>query len=137
MFALLGALPAIGNIVTGITTAFFNAKVSLVQARIGGDRDVAVKLVAAAAQQEHENTAKLGIFASNKFLTALLIAFAIPLVGFEWKIYIWDTMLGWGSTPAVHGQVADWGNTVIYFLFGAPTVMGIGKMWFGRDKGGE
>ena len=57
---------------------------------------------------------------------------ALPLVGYEWKVYVWDTMLGWGTTEAVKGQVADWGNTIIYFLFGSPTVMGLGKMWFSR-----
>lgn len=133
MLALLGALPIIGTAVTAFFNAMFNAKVQITQAKIGGDRDVAVKLVQAAEAQEHENTAKLGIFASNKFLTILLIAAALPLVAFEWKVYVWDAMLGWGSTDAVRGQVAEWGNTVWYLLFGAPTVMGLGKMWFGRD----
>lgn len=137
MLAFLSSLPIIGQIVISITSAFFNAKVSLVQARIGGDKEVAVKLVSAAAQNEHENTTKLGIFASNKFLTALLIAAAIPLVGYEWKVYVWDAMLGWGTTDAVKGQVAEWGNTVWYFLFGTPTIMALGKMWFGRDKTGQ
>lgn len=133
MLAFLGALPIIGTAVTAFFNAMFNAKVEITRAKIGGDRDVAVKLVQAAEAQEHENTAKLGIFASNKLLTILLITAAIPLVAFEWKIYVWDTMLGWGSTEAVKGQVAEWGNTVWYFLFGAPTVMGLGKMWFGRS----
>lgn len=133
MLALLGALPIIGTAVTAFFNAMFNAKVEITRAKIGGDRDVAVKLVMAAEAQEHENTAKLGVFASNKFLTALLIAAALPLVIFEWKVYVYDTMLGWGSTEAVRGQVAEWGNTVWYFLFGAPTVMGLGKMWFGRS----
>jgi hypothetical protein len=133
MLALLGIIPGLTTAVTAFFTARFNAKVQVVQAQTGADRDVAVKLVQAAQLQAHEDTAKLGIFASNKFLTILLIAAACPLVAFEWKVYVWDTMLGWGSTPAVHGQVADWGNTVWYFLFGAPTVMGLGKMWFGRS----
>lgn len=132
LMAILALIPGLSTLVTTITTAFFNAKVQITQARIGGDRDVAVQLVQAAAAQEHENTARLGIIASNKLLTVLLITAAIPLIGFEWKVYVWDTMLGWGTTPAVTGQVADWGNTVWYFLFGSPTVMGLGKMWFSR-----
>lgn len=137
MLAFLSALPIVGQIVTAITGAFFNAKVSLVQARIGGDRDVAVALVKASETKAHEDNGRLGIFASNKFLTALLIAAALPLVGYEWKVYVYDAMLGLGTTDAVKGQVAEWGNTVWYFLFGAPTVLGLGKMWFGRDKAGQ
>lgn len=133
MLAFLVALiPGLNTLVSSITTSFFNAKVSITQARVGGDRDVAVKLVQAAAAQESENTARLGIIAGNRFLTLLLISMALPLVWFEWKVIVWDTILGLGVTEPVKGQVADWGNTIIYFLFGAPTVMGIGKMWFNR-----
>lgn len=134
MLAILGALPVIGNIVTAITSALFNAKVEITRARIGGNRDVAVKLVEAAAQKDHEDTTRLGIFASNKFLTLLLVAAAVPLVSYEFKVYVWDAMLGWGTTDPVKGQVAEWGNTVWYFLFGSPTVMGIAKIWFARDR---
>lgn len=130
--ALLALIPGLNTLVSSITTSFFNAKVQITQAKIGGDRDVAVRLVQAAEAQAHEDTAKLGIIASNKLLTLLLIAFAVPLVWFEWKVIVWDTILGLGTTEAVKGQVADWGNTIIYFLFGAPTAMALGKMWFTR-----
>jgi len=132
--ALLALIPGLNTLVTSITTSFFNAKVTITQARLGADRDVAKQLVQAAAQQEHENEARLGIFASNQLLTFLLIAFAIPLVIFEWKVVVWANILGWGSTDPITGQVADWGNTIIYFLFGAPTVMGLGKLWFSRRQ---
>lgn len=130
--ALIGLIPGLMNLVNGFTTAFFNAKVQITQAKLGADRDVAVKLVQAAAQAEHENTARLGIIASNKLLTFLLIAMAMPLVGFEWKVIVWDKMLGWGTTDPLGGEVASWAQSVIYFLFGAPTAMGLGKMWFSR-----
>lgn len=133
MLAFLGALPVIGTMVTTFFNAMFNAKVEITRAKIGGDRDVAVALVKASEAQAHEDGVKLGIFASNKFLTVLLLLAATPLVIFEWKIIVWDTILGWGTTDAVKGQVAEWGNTVWYFLFGAPTVMGLGKMWFSRS----
>lgn len=132
MLAFLSLIPGIGTLISTIVSAVFNAKVQIMQAKTGADQAVATKLIQAAAQQEHENTARLSVIANNKFLTLLLIAAALPLVGYEWKIYVWDTMLGWGSTEPVKGQVADWGNTIIYFLFGSPTVMGLGKMWFSR-----
>ena|SRR6266404_1968575 len=132
MLAFLSLIPSLFTVINGFTSKYFDAKVAIAQAKVGGDRDVAVKLVQAAAQQEHENTARLSIIASNKILTLLLVAMAIPIVGFEWKVIVWDKMLGWGTTDALAGDVSDWAKSVIYFLFGAPTVMGLGKMWFSR-----
>lgn len=138
--AILTAIPGIGAIITGITGKMFDAKVALVQARIGGDKEVATKLVTAATTADHENTTRLGILASNKVLTLLLVAFAAPLVIFEWKVIVWDKVFGAltdGSTDAIGGQVADWATTIIGFIFGSATAMGLGKMWFGRNKAGE
>lgn len=127
---------------------YFDTKVALVSARLGVDRDVAVGMLKAAAQDNLTNSHKLGIFASNPLLTCLLLAFALPLALFMWKGIFVDKIVGpgciwyihacWiGHTDPITGLLADWGNTVIYFLFGAPTAMGIGKMWFGRNKTGE
>lgn len=135
--AILGLIPGLTSLVSGIAGRYFDMKTRLVMARLGVDRDVAVAMLKAAAQQEMTNAHKLSIFASNPLLTILLIAFAAPIAAFEWKVVVWDTMLGLGYTPAIHGQVADWMQSIIYFLFGAPTAMGIGKMWFGRNKAGE
>jgi hypothetical protein len=138
--AILALIPGLSTLVSSITSAYFNAKVKLVTARIGGDRDTATKLVQGAAAADHENTTRLGILAGNKVLTLMLIGFATPIMIFEWKVIIWDVVLAYwtnGSTDAIHGQVADWMTTIISFLFGSATVMGIGRMYFGRDKTGE
>lgn len=132
MLAFLSLIPGLSTLVSSIVTSVFNAKVSITQARIGGDRDVAVRLVQAAEAQAHEDTAKLGIIANNKLLTIMLIAFAAPLIWFEWKVIVWDKIFALGTTDPITGQVADWGNTIIYFLFGSPTVVALGKMWFTR-----
>jgi hypothetical protein len=145
MLAILGALPLIGSIITGLTSAFFNAKVDIVRAKTGADRDTAIELVKAAALKEHESTAKLGIFASNPLLTFLLIGFATPLVLFVWKIVVVDIIIGpghiwyfgwaWeGSTDPIKGQVADWATTIIGCLFGSSTVLAAGKMYFSREQ---
>lgn len=135
--ALLAAIPGIGGIVTAITTALFNAKVEITKAKTGADRDVAVRLVQAAEAREHENTARLAIFAGNKLLTVLVIAFATPLVLFEWKVVVVDIVFAAGTTDPIRGQVADWATTIIAFLFGTPTALALGKMWFSRDKAGQ
>ena len=130
--ALLGIIPGIGTAVTAFFNAMFNAKVQITQAKTGADRDVAVALVKASETKAHEDTAKLAIYGSNLLLTVLLIAFATPLVIFEWKVVVFDKVLAMGSTDPITGQVGDWATTIIAFLFGAPTGMGLGKMWFSR-----
>lgn len=148
LLMLLKFIPGVSSLVETITTKWFDTKVQLTCARLGVDRDVATAMLKAAAQAEITNAHKLSIFASNPLLTALLIAFALPLAIFEWKgIFvdkvvgpgcIWYTHACWvGRTDPITGQIADWAQTIIYFLFGAPTAMGIGKMWFGRNKTGE
>jgi len=132
MLSLLSLIPGLSTLIQSIVTAFFNAKVQITQAKIGGDRDVAVQIVQAAVQQEHENTARLSIIAGNKLLTIMIIAFALPLLVFEYKVIIIDKVLGLGTTDPLTGQVADWATTIISFLFGAPTVLSLGKMWFAR-----
>lgn len=140
LLAILSAIPGLGTIITFIVGKVFDAKVSLVQARIGGDVTVARALVTAAVTNEHENTSRLAIMAGNKILTLLLVGFALPLMAFEWKVIIYDIILGsltHGNTDPIRGQVADWATTIIGFLFGSATVASVGKMWFNRNKAGE
>lgn len=148
MLALLGMIPGIGSLIEGILGKLFDMKVRLVQARVGADRDTAVELVKATAQAEHETTAKLGILASNKLLTLLVVGFATPLVIYVWKIVVVDKIIGPGclweqslcwtaNTDPIRGQVADWATVIIGSLFGSTTAVAVGKMWFGRDKSGE
>jgi hypothetical protein len=145
---LLGLIPGLSSLVQNVTTAWFNTKVQLASARLGVDRDVAVAMLKAAAQEEMTNAHKLSIIASNPLLTFLLVAFALPYAFFEWKgVFIdkvigpgciWYTHICWiGETDPLKGVLADWSTTIMTFLFGAPTAMGIGKMWFGRNKTGE
>lgn len=138
----------IADFAENVMGKYFDTKVALVSARLGVDRDATIGLLQAAAKDNLTNAHKLGIFASNPLLTCLLIAFALPLAIFEWKGVVIDKVVGpgciwythacWvGQTDPLKGMLADWSQTIIYFLFGAPTAMGIGKMWFGRNKTGE
>jgi hypothetical protein len=131
------------NLLTKYTQAKFDAKVAIVQAKVGGDRDVAISLVKATEAREHENTNKLAIISSNPLLVFLLLGFAVPLVIFEWKVVVVDITIGpgcifghcWeGNTDPIRGQVADWATTIIGFLFGSTTVLAAGKMYFGRKQ---
>jgi hypothetical protein len=45
------------------------------------------------------------------------------------KIIVWDTMLGWGETPAIGGHVALWMNLVISWFYGKRTFENVSRIW--------
>lgn len=151
LLAFLKFIPGlkwVADFAENVMAKWFDTKVALVSARLGTDRDVTVALLKAAAQDNLTNAHKLRIFATNPLLTFLLIAFALPYAIFEWKGVVIDKVVGpgciwythacWvGQTDPLKGMLADWSTLIMSFLFGAPTAIGIGKMWFGRNKTGE
>lgn len=134
MFALLSLIPVIGPMIQGIATAYFNAKVDIAAARIGGDRDVALGLIKGQAVAEHERVSALSVIASSKTLLFIVVGFAAPFIIYEWKVVVWDITLGWGSTAAIKGNVAEWGTTIIVAIFGSSTTLTLGHMWFNRNQ---
>ena len=135
LLALLNAIPGISALVNGVVKSVFDAKVQIVQAKTGADRDTAIALAKSAATEAHERTAALGVIATNYLLTLLVVAFALPFVGYIWWIVFHDILWCEGkcvATDPIRGQVADWGNTIIAFVFGAPTAVTIGKMYLAR-----
>ncbi len=129
---LIGLIPGLTSLFTKFAELRYSAQVQITQAKVGGDRDVAVKLVDAAAVRERETTSRLAIIAGSRLLTLLVLSFAAPLLIFEWKVVVWDIVLGWGTTDAIRGQVADWANTIIAAIFGTTGAVAIGHMWFNR-----
>lgn len=128
MLAFLSALPVIGSIITGITTAFFNAKVKLFSAKTGATTEVARAALSAVAVEQQTRVQGLAVIAGNKLLTILVIAFASPFVIFIWKVVVVDIVLGWGTTDPIKGQVSDWGNAIICSIFGSATAISLGRM---------
>lgn len=121
ILAFLGALPGLGAAIEKITGHVFDAKVRIEQARTGASRDVAISALASQAQQ-------FSAVSSSPILSWLVVVFAVPVAAFEWKVVIWDTMLGWGSTPAIHGDVATWMGTIIGWLFGSAATLALGQV---------
>lgn len=128
MLALLSLIPGIGAVIQAVLGGMFDAKVKIVQAQTGADVEKARSLVQLAQTQAHERTSALAVIASSPLLTWLVVAFAAPLVIFEFKVVVWDIVLGLGSTDPIRGQVADWANTIIWSIFGSSTVQAVGRM---------
>jgi len=113
MLALLSLIPGIGTVIQAIVAAVFDAKVKIKQAQTGADRDAVVAMLRTAEIEAHERTAALAIIASNKLLTILVIAFATPLVLYEWQVIVIDKLWCGAfnlncTTDPIKGQVADW-----------------------------
>ncbi len=146
ILAFFTAIPGIGGIVTSLTSAFFNAKVSLAQAKIGGDVAAARALVSNSEVEAHESNERLKTIAGSRGLMFLVIGFALPFMVYVWKVVVVDIVIGPGSftlfwlwtftwvgeTDAIKGNVADWGNTIIIAIFGSCTTLALGHMWFTR-----
>jgi hypothetical protein len=125
MLALLGLIPGLLGVIERWQKNKYDAEVAITTAKIGGDRDVAVA-------QIKGQSSRFAAVAGSKLLTILVVAFAAPLVIYINKVVVWDIVLGLGTTDPIKGQVADWANTIIAFIFGAPTALALGKMFFSR-----
>jgi hypothetical protein len=137
VMTVLHLIPGLSTLATGWLTAAYNAKVAMTTARIGGDVTVGTALVNAAAVAEQSRVKALQVIGSSWVLSFLVVGFAVPWIIHEWKVVVWDTDLGWGTTTPVKGDVAEWAKTIIGCLFGSGTVMAAGHMYFNRDKTGE
>ncbi len=58
----------------------------------------------------------------------VLFGFGAVTLAYYGKIVVWDVMLGWGSTEAIRGAVAEWMNTIIIALFGSGTITSVARM---------
>ncbi len=132
ILAFFQAIPALMGGLNSFVAAFYNAKVQITCARIGGDVAVAKALVSGVVAEGQVRVQFLQQVSHSKFLMFLVGGFALPIMLFMAKCIVWDTMLGWGFTPTLHGQVDRWMSTIIYGIFGTGSVMAVGQMFFNR-----
>jgi hypothetical protein len=134
VMTVLHLIPGLSSLATGWLTAAYNAKVAITTAQIGGDVTVATAIVNASAVSDQTRVKGLQVIAGSWVLSFLTLGFACPWIFYEAKVVVWDTCLGLGSTPAIHGAVIDWATTIITCLFGSGTVLTAGHMYFNRNS---
>jgi hypothetical protein len=113
-------------IVNGFLDAY-NAKLDA--ANTTGAQTVEVTKAALLAEVEARKSAQAIIIAEQgRWYTAL------PRVVVEWsfalfvaKVVVWDTCLGWGSTPPLHGDVAAWAGLLMGLWFGGTSALSIAR----------
>ncbi len=54
--------------------------------------------------------------------------FAYVTLVFYSKVLLWDKVLGWGSTDALRGDVADWAGYVMAFYFGKRGIENVARI---------
>ncbi|HLY91320.1 MAG TPA: hypothetical protein VKQ27_20210 [Acetobacteraceae bacterium] len=129
LMALIGLIPGALTVIEGIIGLQKDAQVKITMAKLGCDRDTAIAKVNALRDMDHDGVSRLQIIASSKALVFLLLCFALPIAAYDAKVIIWDVMLGWGSTDAIKGVVAEHMNTVMIGIFGAAGAMGAASLW--------
>jgi hypothetical protein len=128
MFALLGLVPGVMSLIQFVVGKYKDAQVQITMAQLSCDRDKAVALIAERQAATHDGVLRLQAIAGSKLLTWLTIAFAAPLVLYEWRVIVHDIILQLGSTDPIRGQVADWASAIIWSIFGsAAAVRVLGK----------
>lgn len=132
IMTVLNLIPGLSSLAQAWVSASYNAKVAILQAKIGGDVAVTQAMLQAQAVSEQARVGALQAIASSKVLSFLIFGFASPWIIYEAKVVVWDNVLGWGSTPAIHGDVGSWATTIIACLFGSGTIAHLGNMYFQR-----
>ena len=119
MLAFLGLIPGAMQLITYVTGAIYDAKVRITMAQLQCDRDKAVAVINERVSAGHDRVTALQAIAGSPLLTCLVIAFASPLVIYEWKVVVVDIVFQAGTTDPIRGQVADWANSIIWAIFGS------------------
>jgi len=114
-----------GPVVSGLISAYQAYLTNKTQdAAIAAD--LAAKEIAAQTAQEQAQT-NLKIAEIGHPWEPEKLAFYITVV-FYAKCVIWDTVLGFGSTPALKGDVSSWAGMIMAFYFGKRTFENVARI---------
>lgn len=140
ILAFFQAIPAIAGGINNFVSKYFDAKVQITAARIGGDTAVAKALVSGVVAEGQARVEFLKAVSQSRFLMVLVGGFAAPWILYEWKAVVWDNIVcPWlygrpGFTPPMAGLVADWSGVILAGIFGTGSVMAVGQMFFNRRE---
>jgi hypothetical protein len=140
ILAFFQAIPAITGGINNFVSKYYDAKVQITTARIGGDVSVARALVSGVVAEGQVRVEFLKAVSQSKFLMFLVGGFAFPWIVYEWKVVLYDNIISLslfgvtGFTPAIKGLVADWSGVILAGIFGTGSVMAVGQMFFNRRE---
>jgi hypothetical protein len=117
-----------GPIITGLINAY-KAKLDAGNTSDRIAADLAAKDLELQGRERELNTQQ-NISDEGRWWTAApraLVCWAFAI--FVLKVVVWDTVLGWGTTPPLKGMVADWGGAVMVMWFGGRTMEKIARIF--------
>ena len=118
VLALFQAIPSIVGGLNSFFSAFYNAKVQITAARIGGNVDMAKAMLAAEVQNNQAKIGWLQVIASSPILSFVVVGFAFPFIFYINKVIVYDICLGLGSTPEIkYALLTQWGGVIIGGIF--------------------
>ncbi len=130
MFATV--LAWLGNLIGG---PFAKAAVDAYRAKLTSESTserIAADLAArelAVEQRERELATQAVIAEQGRWYTALpRPLFALAFIIYVWKVVVWDTVLGWGTTNPLSGQVAQWAMIVLTAYFGGRSLEKVARI---------
>ena len=89
----------------------------------------------AVEQREKEVDASILIAEQGNWITrSVRPLWALPFVIWTWKVVVWDIVLGHGSTPELHGFVANLGVTIATAYFGGRSLEKVASIIAARKK---
>jgi hypothetical protein len=110
-----------GPLINGLI-AGYKAKLTATQTSEALAADLAAQRIAAEIESRREARTII-VAEQGRWYTALpRPLFALIVLIYVGKVVLWDSVLGWGSTPAIGGAVGEWMGWIVAAYFGGRTV---------------
>jgi hypothetical protein len=121
-----------GPVLSAITGPFleaYKARLSAANQKDAKAVELAVKEIEAEIESRKQAGAII-VAEQGRWYTAIVRPLIVlPFAVYIWKVMIWDIVLGWGSTDAVRGDVANLMMIVIGSYFGGRTIEKVAQIF--------
>lgn len=135
ILAFFQAVPALMGGLTNFTNKYYDSKVQIYAARVGGDVSVAKDMLHAEVYNNSLKTGWLEAVGHSPVLSFVVVGFALPFMFYLNKVIIYDICLGLGSTPTLnYPLLTDWGGIIISGIFITSGTVGAIKTYINRKQ---